>query len=326
MLSKLGAVSAKLGKSLMKCKPIAKAAARISKNKPEILAGAGGVLIIAAFGLAIYEAIGVKEVMDDSAATVKAIEDGYSAKSEEEQKACEQEHKKELTKARVNGMINVGKRFIAPTAVLLVGLALKAEGMRTYRIRNIALATTLKGSEEFMKFYRQNVKDDLGEEADKKYAYGIQEVQEVKNEETGEIEKRSICKKRPNNPWRFEFSETYFGSATGVVSQDIFMLQCTEKWWQNELERYGDVSMYDILRYLHFKFDVYKDGMTRDQYAAFILFTRTHGWWIGSHGDQRVDLGIYRPINEGALRGHGDVVWMEMNCDGDFNKMTKDIL
>ena len=76
VIAKLGE---RAGKTLMRCRPVAKAVAKINKNKPELLAVSGGVLIVAAFGWAIYEAVGLKDTLVETSDTVKAVEESYNA-------------------------------------------------------------------------------------------------------------------------------------------------------------------------------------------------------------------------------------------------------
>ena len=169
-LSKIGA---KMGTALMRCKPIAKAARKVSKNKPEIMAVSSGILIVGAFAWAIYEAVGLKDTLDETSDTVKAVEASYERElaqedlTEEKRTDIQKEYKKELTKARFKGVMKVGKKFVLPTVTLAVGMGVGARGFKLLRARNIMLGTALKGSQEAYKFYRENVRADLGEEADR---------------------------------------------------------------------------------------------------------------------------------------------------------------
>ena len=147
-----------------------------NKNQPELLAVSGGVLIVAAFG---WAAVGLKDTLVETSDTVKAVEESYNAELEkedltEEQKTdIQKEFKHELTKARFKGVMKVGKKFVLPTMTLVVGMGLGTKGFKVLKARNVVLGTALKGTQEAYKFYRENVREDLGKEADLKYARGI---------------------------------------------------------------------------------------------------------------------------------------------------------
>lgn len=331
-IAKLGE---RTGRALMRCKPVAKVVAKASKNKPEILAVSGGIMIVAAFGWAIYEAVGLKDTLVETSDTVKAVEDSYQAElnkelSDEQRNDIEKEYKKELTKARFKGVMKVGKKFVLPTATLIVGMGLGTKGFKVLRARNVVLGTALKGTQEAYKFYRENVREDLGKEADMKYARGIigeKEIEETITDENGKEKKVKakipVIKGVTENPWRFEYSDTWFRSFKDSSDSNIFFVKCEQDWWNHEMDRAGDagVSMYEVLKHLGYKFEVLRDGMTPKQFKERMNFLRCYGWKKGSKGDGFIDFGLYRAINEPAIQRKSDVLWLEMNCDGPLDEI-----
>lgn len=323
----LAKIGTKMSRTLLRCKPVAKAVAKVNKNKPEILAVCGGAAILVAFGWAIYEAIGVKDVMEETNTEIEEINERYSKKPEPEQAALEKQHTKELKAAKIKGVWRVTKKFVGPGATLIVGMGLGAKSIKIFRARNIFLSGALKGTQEAYKFYRQNVREDLGEEADKKYARGIIGEKEIEEKITDADGKEKTVKtkipvvKENDNPWRFEFCEDLFRTWKPSTEQNLFILHCEQEWWKHEFERTEEVSMYEVLKHLGYKFEVRKAGMTKAQYRDFMNFVRNYGWKKGSGGDEFIDFGIYRAINEPAIRGMSDVVWLEFNCDGNLNKI-----
>lgn len=323
-------ITGKMGNALMRCKPVAKAVRVIGKKKPELLAVSGGVLIVVAFGWAIYEAVGLKDVLNETSDAVKAVEDGYSNKlskemPDEEREEIRKQYKKELRLARTKGIWRVGKRFTGPAITLAVGMGLGTSGFKVLRKRNIMLGTALKGTEEAYKLYRQNVRDDLGKEADLKYARSIvgeQEIEKTTTDEKGndiKVKKKIPVAKTRNNPWLFEYSEDWFDSYQEDSDTNLSYLQLVQNYWNHEYNRgrgIGGISMYDILQYLGYKFYVLKEGLSPEEYKKRMDFLRNNGWWKGSNGDGFIDLGLYKAINEPARHRRSDVVFIEMNCDG----------
>jgi len=327
----LAKVGAKIGRNLMRCKPVAKVVMKVNKNKPEILAASGGVLVLVAFGWAIYEAVNVKDVMEESTAKVNDIQAEFDARPEEEKVVLAKEHGKKIRLAKAEGIWKVSRRFAGPALTLIVGMGLSTKGFSVLRARNVMLGGALKSTEEAYKFYRENVRQDLGKDADFKYAHGIvgeKEIEEKSVDANGnEVVKKTklpVIKddlKLAASPWRFEFCEDLFYSWKDDTDSNLAFLKMAQEWWNHELERYGDVSMYDILKYLHYNFDLRKQTMTKQQYRDFIYFLRRYGWRKGSEGDGFIDFGIFRAINEPAIKRMSDVIWIEFNCDGPLDEI-----
>lgn len=325
--------AARVGKNFMKYKPVAKAVRKFNKNKPEILAVTGGICIIAAFGWAIYEAVTVKDSLVESSDKVKTIEAERDAQlsvadiSEEQKTTIVKTANKELATARLSGALTVAKKFVGPAVMLGVGMKMGTDGFRILRARNILLGGALKSTEDILKFYRGNVRNELGEEADKKFMRGVtgeQTVEEVKKNPDGtetSVKTTLPVVKNSSNPWRFQFNEENFDSWQEDSDLDLFYLKCEQDWWNHEYQNNDTINMYEVLKHMRFRFDKLKERMSKKEYKEFLNFLRNYGWWKGSNGDGFVDFGIYRAINEAAVRRTSDVIFVEFNCDGCLENM-----
>ena len=331
----LAKIPARMTKALMRCKPIAKLSAKLSRNKPEILVISGGIMILTAFGWAIYEAVTMKDVLEETSDRVKAVEAEYETRKAAcengpEVEKIEKEYRKELTVTRAKGAAKVGGRFVGPMITLMVGMGCGFQSVRILRARNIFLGTAVKGYQEFIKFYRGNVKEDLGEAADFKYAHGVigektiertekdKDGNEVKTSYTLPVLKGDDRKDHldESNPWRFVFSEDWFDSWKENTDLNLFFLKCEQEWWNYEFNACDSVSMYEVLKHLRFNFKMMQEHLGKRKYAKWEHFVRNWGWKKGSGGDGFIDLGLYRAINEPAIKRQTDVIFIEMNCDG----------
>ena len=82
------------------------------------------------------------------------------------------------------------------------------------------------------------------------------------------------------------------------------------------------MTIYEVLKYMQFDFNAMKDGMTRQQWKEFMSFIRNYGWVDDDTiGDGIVDLGVYRGINEAAIAGRSDVIFIEFNYDGNLEEI-----
>lgn len=328
----------KIGHQLMKCKPIAKVVVKANKNKPEICMITGGLMILTAFGFAVKAGMEVKDRMDISVEKVEELEKQQAEKlnvedlTEEQKAEIVRQCNKDLKKARADGIWQVSKLFLLPGGLLVVGLVLIGGGHRIMKRRNVVLAAAAEGYKKTLEFYRKNVVEAEGKEADLRYMRGVTgetKVETVSKDAEGN-EKKTVKKvqvvknaKDHENPWRFMFDETHFLSWENDTDRNLFYLKCAEDWWKHVYERKGSegISMYDILQYLNYNFDVDKDGMSREQYKDWITFLRNYGWRKGC-GDDFIDFGLYRAINEPAQKRESEMVWIEFNCAGNLQDLS----
>ena len=325
---------AKVTTKITKIPTVAKIVTKVSHNKPEIMLLAGAALIIVGFVRGIISGTHLQVVMEESAGEMRKLEASQKERrlqfnepiSEEHEKQLALIEKKELKKARAEGTWKVVKLFILPSGLIVAGLVFIGGGFKILRTRNVVLAGIAEGYKKMIDQYRKNVVEKEGEEADLNYmrsVIGDKEIESVVVDEDGnesKVKKRvPVVKEQKCNPWRFEFSDTYFDSYEDDTDRNLFFLKCEEDWFNHELERHGEVSMYEVLKHLRYKFDVLKASCnSKQEYRDRMTFLRNFGWRKGC-GDGFVDFGLYRAINEPAITRQSDVVWIEMNCCGDLS-------
>lgn len=341
------------GKKLVK--PAVMAARKIKTNRPEIYVVGGVLMILTSFGLAVYEATKIPEAMARGNEKLDALkdrqselmntekdikvpvsvhdEDGneiyvnqYRIMSSEERAIQVAQINKDIYYAKIDGIWQVGKLMVWPLILLVIGLGFDLRGVHILRKENIALATTVGGLEKFIKFYRNNVIADQGKEKDLQYARGITGEVEVNHlngvgpdgKEKIETEKIPVISHTDGNPWRFEYSPTFFRSATGNVDHDIHHILNVQNYFNHLYggrKKHGKISYYEVLEYL----DPIWEAL--DATGSVEIFTREYGWGHDKRGDDYIDLGVYRAINSNAITGNGDCVWIEGNCDGRLSDL-----
>jgi hypothetical protein len=317
-------------------KPVAKAVKTIGRNKPEIMVGAGIVAVVGSFVWVAINAAKAPEKANEMVDKVQEIEEKYK----EELKTVEGEQStetlvkqsKELRKARFDGAVEMAKLFVPPAATMTAGLVLIFFGHRMRWKEVIVLSTEVKGLKEAFRFYRQNVIEKEGKEKDLEYLRGVvgeKEIQKIGQDECGndilKKEKAPVIKERGFCPWRFEFSPTFFDAACWDIDTNVVRLQHIENKWNKYYEtnrKYQKISMWDILNDLGAKWEAIEGSFPGcANYKEAEVFARNYGWGHDIRGDDRIDFGIYRAINDGALVGRGECVYIEFNCDGNLNKI-----
>ena len=332
---------AKVTRKVAKIPTVAKVLAKVSRNKPEIMAIGGGILVIWAFVDAVRGGMKMQLVMHETSEKVQEIE----ARHKEELKRFAEEHpgdatptdilaaqSTELKKARKEGTFRVVRLFLPGGVKLIAGMVLAGGGFRVLKTRYVVSAGAAEGYKKILENYRKNVVDKEGKEADQKYLKGAvdeEEVSTVLKDENGNDtgarakKKYPVVKDQKGNPWRFEFSDTYFDSYENDTDRNLFYLKCEEDWWNHELDRHEEVSMYEVLKHLGYRFDILKSACnSRQEYRDRMTFLRNYGWRKGC-GDGFVDFGLYRAINEAAISRKSDIVFIEFNCSGNLQNLSE---
>jgi hypothetical protein len=324
----------KIATKAARFKPVAKILTKVSHNKPEIMAIGGGALVIWAAVEFVRGGMKLPAVMAETSERVEKIE----AEQRENEKLEDGEAKtqliitgqRELKKARTEGTWKVVKLFCLPSGLIVVGLALIGGGMKILRTRNVVLAGAAEGYKKILESYRKNVVKKEGKEADLNYMRGVIDGKEVETVVVDEKGKETTVKRRvpiveqsKGNPWRFEFSDVYFDSYVDDPERNLFFLKCEEDWWNHELERHEEVSMYEILKHLGYRFEIEK-AAAKDpaDYRKRMTFLRNYGWRKGC-GDGFIDFGLYRAINDPVISRKSEVVWIEFNCSGNLENLTE---
>lgn len=338
-------IIAQAGRKIIK--PAVKVAQKIKTNKPEVYVFVGVGMILTSFVAVAIQSTKAPEVMAQTAGKMQDLREKKEALEAEdnpteiivdatgnqeikilnptEKDIRLKEMDKEIQHARWEGVWLVGKLYIPWVVLLLLGFGFDLHGVQILRKENVALAATVSGLEKFINFYRGNVIEDQGKEKDHQYAHGIigeKTIKEIKTDENGndivEKKKLPVVKKDNGNPWRFEYSPTFFRSATGDPDRDISHIKIVEDYWNRIYggrKKHGFISYYEVIEYL----DPIWDAI--DPTGEIENFCRENGWGHSAKGDDFIDLGVYRAINDAAIKGIGDVVYIEGNCDGTLRKI-----
>ena len=144
------------------------------KNSPTILL-VGGVVFVT--GAAIFACIKTRKLDDAIAENKKELDQIKSLKKEaDETESVEYQdkaYKKDLTKIYVNAGMKVAKLYAVPLAIGAVGFAMIFESHSIMGERYSSAVAAAMATERIFNFYRKNVREELGEEADHRFRYGL---------------------------------------------------------------------------------------------------------------------------------------------------------
>lgn len=279
---------------------------KIKAYKPEIFLGFG----LAMVGIGIVEAckatIKAEDVIEPAIADVEDINDDIDA-----QIITKEEGNKELAKVYIH---TAGKMFFTYKAAIFfisIGAAfiLHSHGLiREDLMHTIAAANALN---ESFNGYRKNVIDELGEDADKRFKYGLRKENQIEESylnEEGDEQTKKVKNALVANPYsqhspysRFFDSTSDCWSPSAEYNKTFVLAQ--EASANDKLRTRGWLSLAEVYEMLGFEATE----------ASLVV-----GWVLGN-GEDKVKFDVFDVYNEATRRfvnGMEPVILLDFNVDG----------
>lgn len=154
---------------------IGMASLRLKSASPEILVGIGVVGVIFSTFLACKATLKADAVINEAKETLNSIEECKETVAED--KYTENDYKNDTKLVYVQTCVKMA-RIYAPAAFIgLMSLTCILAGHDILRKRNIAMNAAYSAAVKSFDNYRENVRKELGEEADKRFRYNIRKAE-----------------------------------------------------------------------------------------------------------------------------------------------------
>lgn len=280
----------------------------LKKYSPEILMGVGIVGIIGSTVMACKATLKVEEVVDEAKETLDKIHKAHDDENITEEIYSEQDYKKDL----VITYTQTGVKFIklyGPAVTLgaaSIGCLLGAHGI--LKKRNVALMAAYKAVEQSFGDYRQRVREELGEEKDRRYHLGLKE--ETVTEETVDANgKKKKVKKTvevvdPNKISQYaRFFDDSSSQWSNVPEHNLVFLKAQQNFANDLLNSRGHVFLNEVYDML---------GIPRSSAGAIV-------GWVKGEGDDFVDFGIFNRDDEKVrdfVNGYETNIMLDFNVTG----------
>lgn len=293
---------------------------QLKKYSPEILLGVGIVGGVTATVMACRATSKLPEIMDEheEATTNIAMNENaiLSASAANDWRGVEDdalhELKKEKTKIYLHTTVNVVKVYAPAVGFGAASIACILGSFGILKGRNAALMAAYSVLNDRFVAYRQRVRDDLGEEADKKYLYGthkeIIEVEEIgKNGKVKKVKKEiEVAHPDDLSPYCKCFDETCVNWDKDPDYNKLFLTR-QQNWANDKLKAQGHIFLNEVYDML---------GFPRTKAGQVI------GWVYDpeyGEGDGYVDFGLFNIHNECSrdfVNGYESRIWLDFNVDG----------
>jgi hypothetical protein len=286
----------------------------LKKHSPEILMATGVAGIVTSTVLACRATLKADEVLDNAKVKLDKI---HEAKEQIEKmdmndephiSYSEQDYKKDLAVTYLQTGWDFVKLYGPAVTLGLASIACMVTSHGIMRKRNLALVAAYKAVEESFSQYRKRVVEELGEEKDRQFKYGIkkEKVSEVAMDEDGNevVNEKEVETIDPNGISQyarfFDESSTQWSKTPEYNMQYVL---CQQRYANDLLNSKGHLFLNEVYDML---------GLERSQAGTIV-------GWVKGNGDNYVDFGIFDEENEAKrafVNGHERSILLDFNVDG----------
>lgn len=285
------------------------------KNSPTILLGAGVVSMVGSTVLACRATLQLEEVFDEIEANKKKAAEAKeyvdSGQAREGTTYSEEEMEEDLRIIKAKGLVKIVKLY-APSVILGgVGLVCLTKSHQILKDRNAALTAAYVAVDHAFRMYRQRVVERYGEEADREFRYGAEEVTFI-DEETGKAVDMVIAE--PGEPtmyarWFDEENPNF--NAAPFDNHNWKWLRDNQNWANDMLHSRGHLFLNEVYSMI---------GLSHTSAGAIV------GWvWDPANenhkGDNWVDFGCWDENGHRndffrGMNGREGAILLDFNVDG----------
>jgi Family of unknown function (DUF6353) len=272
-----------------------------AKNSPKMLLAGGIAGVVGSTVLACRATLKLEEVLE----TAKHdLETAHSLEHFQTNKYTYRDHQKDVSIIYTRTTVKIA-RLYAPSVVL--GSASVAALISSHNIlsrRNAALTAAYAAIDKGFAEYRQRVVEKYGEEADRNFRYGTEEV-EIINEETGKKETVTrVSSETPSIYARF-FDQTSTCWSKDPEYNRLFLIN-VQNYVNDLLHARGHVFLNEVYDRL---------GIDRSNAGAVV------GWIMRRDGttDNYIDFGIFNADSDRVrdfVNGREGSILLDFNVDG----------
>ena len=260
------------------------------KFSPELMLGLGIIGVVTSTVLACKATLKVDQIKKENQEIIDKIN---HAKEEIDPKVySEQDFKRDMGAAYVQGGIRYARLYLPAISLGALSISMLVGSHNILSKRNAAVVAAYKVLDSGFKTYRERVINQLGEDEDRYFMYGLPEKKiktKVVDPETGkkvEIEEVVCdppCMLIGNESVYARFFDSSSTQWRKKHDHNIYFLKMQQNYANDLLKSHGHLFLNEVYDML---------GIPRSKEGAVV------GWVYDSNGDNFVDFGIYNPVNE----------------------------
>lgn len=277
---------------------IGRQALQLNASSPKLLFGVGVAGMIGSTVLACRATLKLEGVLEQTQSDLHAAK---ATRDQHPEKYSEGDHKKDTAIIVSRGVLNVVKIYGPAIIVGSVAVGCLTKSHNILQERNAALAAAYAAVDKAFEKYRERVIEKHGEEEDRYFRYGSEDV-EIVDEETGKVV--TVTRVSNDEPSMYaRFFDQLSPSWNKEPEYNLVFLRCQQNWANDLLKTRGHVFLNEVYDML---------GIPRTKAGQVV------GWCVSDEGDNFIDFGIYD--NQDRVRdfvnGREGAILLDFNVDG----------
>lgn len=278
---------------------VAMTALKFSKHSPHILFGAGVIGVVTAAVLASRATLKLDTIVDDAKTQLEKFD---SVANKEEY--TDEDRIKDKAQLYALTAVKIGKLY-APSVLLGAASIGMLTGSHTVLTkRNAALTAAYAAIEKGFQQYRDRVIEDLGEDKDRQYRFGLEKHSVTEIDENGKKTNVEKIVRTGTSPYGVLFHE---GNPNWkpLPEYNYFFLRVIERELNDRLTAKGYVFLKDVLEELGFEPTpascvvgwLSRDNGGKDGYISLGIFEDqnlmlVHQYMVGVEGELHLDFNV----------------------------------
>ena len=287
----------------------------LKKYSPEILTAAGVIGTVGSTVLACKATLKVEDVLDEAKKKSNLINAVHDGEIEVDAEYTDKDYSKDLLVNRTQTAVKLIKLY--GPAITLGALSITAilGGQHILRKRNVAVMAAYKLCEESFNNYRSRVKEELGEEKDRQFYYGMTEETVKDKVKSKDGKTKTITKKVEKAPDHLYSQYARFFDEANInwdksPEQNMYFLKMVQNQMNDKLKARGHVFLNEVYDAL---------GFDRSEAGQLVGWVWNKDNTAMEAGDGYIDFGIFDG-NDYAKRAfvNGDErsILLDFNIDG----------
>lgn len=286
----------------------------LKKYSPEILTAAGVIGTVGSTVLACKATLKVEDILDEAKKKSNLINAVHDGEIEVDAEYTDKDYSKDLLVNRTQTAVKLIKLY--GPAITLGALSITAilGGQHILRKRNVAVMAAYKLCEESFNNYRSRVKDELGEEKDRQFYYGITEETVKEKVKSKDGKTKTITKKVEKTPDHLcsqyaRFFDEANPNWDKSPEQNMYFLKMVQNQMNDKLQARGHVFLNEVYDAL---------GFERSEAGQFVGWIRNRDNTAMEASDGYIDFNIFDGKNyakRAFVNGDERSILLDFNVD-----------
>ena len=287
----------------------------LKKYSPEILTAAGVIGTVGSTVLACKATLKVEDILDEAKKKSNLINAVHDGEIEVDAEYTDKDYSKDLIVNRTQTAVKLIKLYGPAISLGALSITAILGGQHILRKRNVAVMAAYKLCEESFNNYRSRVKDELGEEKDRQFYYGMTEETVKDKVKSKDGKTKTVTKKVEKAPDHLYSQYARFFDEANInwdksPEQNMYFLKMVQNQMNDKLKARGHVFLNEVYDAL---------GFDRSEAGQLVGWVWNKDNTAMEAGDGYIDFGIFDG-NDYAKRAfvNGDErsILLDFNIDG----------